>query len=43
MKVISEGDFKQFAGSNKEENLFGEKELEGWDTYGNEVKSDIKL
>jgi len=32
-----------FARSNKEENLFGEKELEGWDTYGNEVKSDIKL
>ncbi len=32
-----------FARSNKEENLFGEKELEGWDTYGDEVKSDIKL
>ena len=32
-----------FARSNKMENLFGEKELDGWDTFGNEVKSDIEI
>ena len=32
-----------FARSDKLENLFGEKELEGWDTFGNEVESNIKL
>ena len=32
-----------FARSNKMENLFGEKELDGWDTFGNEAKDSIKL
>jgi len=32
-----------FARSNKEKNLFGERELDGWDVWGNEVDSDIKL
>ena len=32
-----------FARSNKLENLFGEKELDGWDTWGNEVENDIEL
>ena len=32
-----------FARDNGEKNLWGENRLDGWDKFGNEVKSDIKL
>lgn len=32
-----------FARDNGNKNLWGENRMEGWDTFGNEVKSDISL
>lgn len=32
-----------FARDNGDKNLWGENRLDGWDTFGNEVKSDITL
>lgn len=32
-----------FARDNGDKNLFGENRMDGWDTWGNEVKSDIDL
>ena len=32
-----------FARGERLENLFGEKNFDGWDIWGNEVKSDIEL
>ncbi len=32
-----------FSRADKQENLFGFDKFEGWDVWGNEVKSDIEL
>ena len=32
-----------FARPNPQNNLYGENTFDGWDVWGNEVESDIKL